>query len=453
MKKIISIFTLFIFLILIKSSYASTYSFVWENTYIKIPLGESLYDYINIPQATLYENGVKTDHEVYYLRGDMSTCEENIDTSKIGIYYLAYCAISDIEEYVIVTFEVVDNIPPIIENIAPLKISSKPDYNNFFNITDNYSEVTIKYNDDNIDYNTPGEYILIVSATDCDNNTTTESFKVIVVDNIPPSIEAIRELELEVNTAFNPLDYFKAYDSVLGDVSNTITCSGFDNATLGMKNITIFCHDSTNFYSQNFSINVVDKTSPIIKLKTDILSITIGDVLNLDKSIFLNNIDEVSDNYNVLDYTDVDIKYDSLKAVVGEYEIYYSLVDKSGNESSIKAMVNVLCDSVPEIEVKNIYINVGDSIDYYNYISAYDKYDGDITYNIEIDDSNVNTNKKGVYFVELVVKNSSNKYNYKTLVVYVNESFIASYYWVFLIPLGIIGIIVFFIIKKKKSVI
>lgn len=454
MKKLIMIGIAFLFMFLNLNINASSYSFKWENTYISIPLGSSLKDYINLPRAVLCIDGVETDHEVYYLTGDQSTCEENINTSKIGIYYLAYWAISDIEDKALVTFEVYDNRAPTIELIGDLvfSVGFRPDYSKYFVINDNYSKTNVIYNDDDVKYSIPGNYKLYVSATDEDGNSTNREYIVSIKDDSPPKIEVIKDLIIEVNSTFNHLEYFKAYDDINGDVSKDIKCSDFDINLVGTKSIVVEVSDGVNSVTNEFNIVVVDNTCPYLSLVSDRISITIGEIYDLNRDFFLNNIYELYDNYDELKPKEVIIDYTSVKPIIGEYEVIYTINDSSDNSFKKIMFIDVLCDSVPEITTSVIKVKTGSKINYNDYVSAYDKYDGDLSSEIEIDSSNVNINKKGVYFVPVKVKNANNKYNYSTIVVYVEEEFVKSYYWLFFIPVGLTGVIIFFIIKKKKSV-
>ncbi len=448
MKKVLSIIISVFIIFLAKDIFATSYNYIWENTYIDVTIGDSLYNYINLPKATLCKDGIRTNEEVYYLRGDMLTCEENINTSKLGEYLLAYCAISEIEEYIYVTFNVVDNVAPVIKQVAPLIFSQKPDYSYYFNISDNYSTYKVDYIDDGINYDKPGNYSLTVSATDEYNNNSKEMFDVIIVDCEAPTITVISKLELEVYKTLNPLDYFKAIDAGI-DVSNTIVVSEFNNTKLGNQSISVTCHDGyDNYKTDIFVLSVVDKTAPKIELDSNLIRMSIEDINNIKKETLLSHVIKIEDNYDTLRLEDIEIDYNGIRAIPGEYSVFYSITDNSLNELKLEAIISVYCDSVPELNVKNVYVNVGNKVNYYNYISSTDKYDGDITSSVIVDDSSVNLNKEGIYFAQVSVKNSNGKYNYKTITVYVKKSFISKYYWIFFIPLGIIGVVLYFIIRK-----
>lgn len=455
MRKVFILLIVIIFINLSASVFAQNYYyFVWENTYIDINVGDALEDYIHLPKATLYINDKPSDENVVYLRGDNSTDEALIDTSKVGVYYLTYTAISSIEAQTLVTFNVRDIKGPEIKNITPLifNVGQEVNYQNYFIFNDYSTNINVVYNDGLILYDKPGLYTLTVSATDEYGNNTSLDFFVTINDAGGPRIEIIKELNIGYNELFEPLNYFRAIDDTDGDVSSSLIASVLDTSVLGPKTISIKAYDySNNMTLYTCVVNVIDTLSPKINLTNKVINLGIGELLNINEAYFLSYIDNVYDDCDDLSLDDVLINLDDLEKNIGSYKVSYYLEDESGNSVKELLIVNVICDSVPIITTNDIHIKVGDSINYYHYISVYDKYDGDITLEANIDSSSVNTNKKGIYFASVVVKNSYGKYSQATITVYVKKSFIREYYWIFLIGAGVVLVIVFIVKYKKKN--
>lgn len=459
MKRSLIFIVGFMFLIFGLKSFAAgenIYSFRWDNTYIEVEVGSALADYINLPKANLYVNGVKTKDDIAYLRGDSLTDEDTINTSVIKKYVLKYTAIASngVEGYVNVIFDVSDRTAPKITNIAPinLRIGETPEYEKYFEITD-YSEISeFKVISDEVDFNKPGTYNIVVSATDSFSNQSSTTCPITISDKSGPKIAERRELKVSYADTFNYLSYFEAVDEVDGIVSNTIETSVVDTNVLGTQCITITAHDrENNLTINNFIIEVIDDEAPVIKLTNSIIDLSVGKLKNINKDYFLSYIESITDNCASLNKDDVKVDDSALKNTLGSFKVSFSLKDDYDNECTESMIVCVVCDVVPQISVSDINVKKGESLNYYHYITVIDEYDGDITLEATIDSSSVNLNKKGTYFANVVVKNSYGKYSYKTITVHVKNSFIKEYYYIFLIPIAVGGIVAFVIIKYKRG--
>ena len=250
-----------------------------------------------------------------------------------------------------------------------------------------------------------------------------------------------------------------AYDAFGVDITSKISYSEIDTSRidgtitskiLSVQAVSFSVSDSygnETTWTQTFYI--CDETAPKIELLKDRIEISIGDIDSLDKSYFKDQIYILEDNSGI---SSIDIEYSNVKKAIGEYNVVYTIYDYVGNSVTKNLVVSVVCDSTPQIVLKgDIKIKKGSSVNYYRYFTATDKYDGDITNTSTIDDSNVCYNKKGIYFAYITSKNSYGKTSYQTITVRVYEGFFESYYYLLLIPVGIIGVVVFLIIKNKKN--
>lgn len=466
MKKIMFIIILLIFSFIgINASASGDYYYVWENTNVDVLVGDAIDNYLLIPKATLYYKGAIKDSNPGMLWGEDETDPDFIDTTKLGKYKLTYRAVSDIEEAVSVIFNVVDTIKPVIKQKTSIKIpaSIKPDYNEYFSFTDNYylpKDLIVNYDDANINYKIPGSYKLYVSVEDLSGNYTSGAFDVLVSVLENPKYKVIDDsFKISYGDKFIVSKYYMAYDAFGVDITSMIEYSEIDTSRidgtitskiLSAQVVSFLVSDlygNTTAWAQTFYI--CDETSPTIELVKDRIEINIGDIDNLDKEYFTNQILELNDNSGI---SSIDIEYSNVKKAIGEYTVVYTINDYVGNSVTKNLVVSVVCDSIPQIVVKkDIKIKKGSSVNYYNYFTVSDKYDGDITNTADIDDSNVCYSKKGIYFAYITSTNSYGKTSYQTITVRVYEGFFESYYYLILIPVGIIGIVVFFIIKKKKN--
>jgi putative cell wall-binding protein/Leucine-rich repeat (LRR) protein len=91
----------------------------------------------------------------------------------------------------------------------------------------------------------------------------------------------------------------------------------------------------------------------------------------------------------------------------GEFEVTYSVADKDNNTITVTIKVTVKSNTPPEIRgTESKTIQVGDTYDPSEGVTAYDKEDGDLTDKIQIN-SDVNTNKAGEYKVTYKVADSN----------------------------------------------
>ncbi len=461
MKKIIFFIIAIMTVLITTQVYAlDYYTYEWENMYIEIEKGESIYKYIDLPKAKILKNGIELDEDVVYLKGDSFTSISTINTSQVGTYFLTYTAICiHIEEQATVTFQVVeiDREAPKIVQVADIiiGIGEKVNYNDYFIFVDNInkpSELEIKYQT-TLEASKVGKYTLLVSCIDKSNNIATYTTTIVVIDKEPPKISLLKEIILEYGEEFDILKYITAIDNLDGNISSLIEYTNIDTKKLGFQNVDFRVVDSSgNETKFSTIVKVMDTVKPTVILSNNKISISIQDVLNSNYIFWIGYISSYYDNCDTLTIYDIVIDESLVFPIIGNYYVYYTISDKSGNTTKVGLYVNVYCDSSPSITVKsNISVNKGKSINYYRYISANDKYDGDITDNIEIDDSNVNINKKGIYVVTLKVKNSSNKYTYQTITIYVKESFFNENKYIFFLIIGVTFVGIYLYLQHKKE--
>lgn len=180
-------------------------------------------------------------------------------------------------------------------------------------------------------------------------------------------------------------------------IKNVITESNVDTSKIGSYLVNYVVNDRV---IKKRHVNVVDNVRPVIELLGDkIVTLEIGQEYLEDGYIVSDNIDKDIDSKvkitNNIDYNKI-----------GKYEITYSVIDFSNNETVIKRLVNIEDKISPEIKLNrniNSYSIIGKEIDL-SY-SAIDNLDGDITSRVEVD-GNVDFNKKGLYYITYKVSDS-----------------------------------------------
>ncbi len=479
MKKLYLILNLFIFLILIQYNVtATTYHFKWDNTYIEIPVGESLSNYMYMPYATLYYNNQKSlDQDISYLRdgNDPIYILKNVNTINLGIYQVVYkcfayeSGVDSCDGYKqTITFNVVDKTKPlIILNDNNLMISTKNrtfDYTKILTITDNYSSnIDIDVNDLEVKYGTVGIYNVYVNATDESKNTANIMFKVKIVDSEAPIIKykgSTNKIHLEYGMEFIVSDYFQAYDEIDGDLTSNIIISNFNEYLLGEQTINLKVVDSNgNSESLSFGVVIEDTTKPTIILETTVIDLDYKKMYS--KDFFKEKIIEVYDNYSILNIDDVKIDISGIDNKVGIYYVYYSLMDENDLECIEVLQVNMLSFEQPKITIFEAKIEVGEIFNYLDYIIIEDDSDKDILSKLEVIKNTVNNQVPGKYYVMVSVYNSSGLFNNAVINVEVTRNSntnivsenVFDYKIIVIIILGVIVIIGgFYIIKRQKKI-
>ncbi|MBC1574017.1 DUF5011 domain-containing protein [Listeria booriae] len=95
-------------------------------------------------------------------------------------------------------------------------------------------------------------------------------------------------------------------------------------------------------------------------------------------------------------------------AVAGTYTVTYSVTDSSGmSATAIRTVTVKKAGTKPTITAPNLTLNVGDTFNSMQGVSAYDQEDGDITSKVIVTSNNVNTAVVGTYTVSYKVTDSS----------------------------------------------
>ena len=210
--------------------------------------------------------------------------------------------------------------------------------------------------------------------------------------------------------------------------------------------ISLFDEQNIIYYDGNNLVSSkVDNKIPVIEDNQEIY-VLIDDVLSvIDKIV-------IKDNFSSREKINVYLNNIELLKNVGEHEIEVTAIGEFDNLTVKKVNIIVLKkDTEAPVfnEVEEIKILKGSSnLSLSNYLSAIDKVDGNTRIYI-VDDGNLNLNITGKYIIKLMSKDQAENIAFKEIEVIVYENYNFKYFYEIIIILGIIGVVIFSIIKVK----
>ena len=419
MKKIFFLIFLFFISFISINLNASSFKFVWENTLVEVPFGDSVEKYKDIPKAYLYVDGIlKEDANITYNRdGDWLCYLRDVNTNVLKDYYVWYKAYeNDIyrpgtcSDYKCkVHFKIVDNEPPKIKVLnEELSISSTvTDFDPLTNvlISDNCTkdlDITYspKFNELGI-----GKHTIKVSAKDEKGNMSETSFKLNINDSKLPYFIKLKsdELIFDINSTPSLEGYYEAYDDVDGNITNKINYPSIKTDKEGEFEYELKVTDSSgNEQIEKIKVYIKDLTKPTIELNKE------TEILNYKTDFktfnFYKYVSNLTDNGKI----DNDkLTYETnLENKVGTYYIRYKYND-GRNYVYKDLIVKLVSYERPIIETDSIKLQVGTYVDLKDYINVIDPSDDTVSSSLIIDDSNVNYNKEGSYIAKAYAINSS----------------------------------------------
>ncbi|MEF1301596.1 DUF5011 domain-containing protein, partial [Vibrio owensii] len=266
-----------------------------------------------------------------------------------------------------------------------------------------------------VDTNQLGSYEIVYFAQDSSNNSSTVVRTVEVVDSTAPivTLQGENPIDVAFGTDFSDLGA-TAMDNVDGPVE--VTISGFvDTNQLGRYEVAYFAQDSrANSATVVRTINVVDREAPVLILQgNNPLEVALGSNFNDPGATVTDNADDMVE---IAVNGSVDVN------TVGSYEVSYSAIDASGNESSTTREVVVKDLEAPVINLNgesNIMLFVGDIYEEQG-ATALDNLDGDLT-NEVVSSGIVDHTLAGTYYVDYSVYDTAGNFGEATREVIVVE--------------------------------
>lgn len=413
---------MFFLLISLLLSPSPQVTFEFHHTVVEMPLGANPYDYVELPHAKVFVDGVEdTDARVIYERGVERTFLSVLHTKEVKSFFIKYRVHApeyDLTETITIRFNVYDDIPPTITLRQPLifEVDTQIHFLEMFQFSDNYDNVDdldIYIFDANINVNQVGTYTLTVHAKDQSNNETIQQFLVELKDFIAPSIDLLKEIQIEVNDQLNIFEFIKVNDNHDQNLLvNTIT-DDVDFDILGTYDIRICVSDqSMNTTCMDSKIDVIDTTSPEIQVVTYTPIIEVHTIF--DQHDFYQFIVDVHDNYDALTIQDIDFQTDIRFDIIGQYYITYNISDASSNNTVVRLKVEVKDTIAPIVILKEpLMIDVFSSLNPWSlYFTIQDNHDDETRLDIRFE-SDVDTSILGTYTLEVRVKDGSkNEANY-----------------------------------------
>ncbi|VEU80358.1 hypothetical protein [Haploplasma axanthum] len=398
----------------------SMYKVVWKNTVIDIPLNDNIYDYVDYPEASLYDlNDFLVSTDYYYEKGVNRTSLSVVNSKHVKsfriIYRVTYSEL-DISFDEEIIFNIIDNKPPEIikipEIVMPVKtkLLTEKEIVSGLIYKDNYyktEELTVKVlNLNHVNINKPGDYEIIYEIMDPSYNVTriTKVYKIISKEH--PEIKQEKDLVITVNTSFNHHNYFKYTDVYDTNLVIIVDDSNVNYEILGEYPLFITAINNSELSTLfKTKVTIIDDVKPILIVDTN----KVIEVNEYERKDLKNFVTYVSDNYDLLTKDDIQVFEDVDLSKIGKYEVIYKIVDKSNNEISKKMILEVKDLKKPTIKLKkNLEIDVFDSnIFWNNYFEITDNYDEYDDLTIKFDISNINFKKIGIYTLGLTVTDSS----------------------------------------------
>jgi hypothetical protein len=256
-----------------------------------------------------------------------------------------------------------------------------------------------------------GSYTVTYDVDDSSGNSAVQVIRTVdVVDTTPPVIilTGAGPQTVEAGTPYVELGA-TATDNLDGDLTGSVVvdASAVDTATLGSYSVTYDVTDSSGIPAVQVirTVDVVDTTPPVITLiGANPQTVSWGWAYVELGATAADNYDGDVSGSIVIDASAVDT------SSPGVYPVTYDVTDSSGNAAQELRLVRVLGDTQPpvitllgdnpqSIPAGTPYVELG--------ATATDNYDGDVTGDIVVDASGVDTSVAGSYSVSYTVEDSS----------------------------------------------
>ncbi|MBC1500953.1 DUF5011 domain-containing protein [Listeria weihenstephanensis] len=331
----------------------------------------------------------------------------DVNTEKAGVYHVTYSVADSDGNTTTKTIKVTNltnDAPVIATSDVYLKAGdtfNPPDGITASDLEDGDLTASIKVVSNNVNMKSEGQYTVVYSVTDSDDNTTTVTRHIFVRTNDKPEIHVANQT-FKAGFAFDPMAIVSASDLEDGDVTKDIkiTSNDVNPDVAGTYAITYSVTDSDdNTTTKTITVTVLTNEKPVITASDR----TVKAHLDFDPMTGVSASDledgNMSDNIKII-ANDVSID------VPGEYSITYSILDSDGNTTEKTITITVLSNDTPVITGQDSSFKAGRTFDPMTGITANDTEDGDITANIEIVSNDVNPDIAGVYYITYSITDS-----------------------------------------------
>ncbi|MGX9755891.1 immunoglobulin-like domain-containing protein [Clostridioides difficile] len=226
-----------------------------------------------------------------------------------------------------------------------------------------------------VDVNVIGEYTLKYSAPDRSGNITTATRVITVIDTGAPVISGADDKTINLLEELDLKAGVTAMDDIDGDLTELIVIEGsVDNTIPGDNKIVYTVEDkSKNKSTVNRIITVVDNVAPILSGVED-CTVEYGSAFDSKAGVKANdNIDGDLTSKIVIEGV-------VNTSVLGEQILTYRVSDVANNEASVVRKVTVVDTTKPVFSgVDNLTIDLNDTFNALEGVTAVDEVDGDLT--------------------------------------------------------------------------
>ncbi len=261
-----------------------------------------------------------------------------------------------------------------------------------------------------VNTNTVGSYTVTYSVSDAAGNEAVPVIRTVnVVDTTAPVITLTGPNPQSVMVGDTYTEFgATAVDNVDGDISrNIIIDSSVNTDVLGSYTVTYSVSDAARNAAVPLTrtVNVVDATTPVITLIGDNPQIIeVGTAYTELGATAVDDVDGDISSRIIIDASSVNTN------TTGSYEVSYNVFDTAGNPAiqivrtiivvdTTAPVITLIGDNPQSIVIGGTYTELG--------ATAVDNVDGDISFNITIDASLVNTHTVGSYGVSYKVSDAA----------------------------------------------
>ncbi|MCC0679985.1 DUF5011 domain-containing protein [Clostridioides sp. ES-S-0005-03] len=226
-----------------------------------------------------------------------------------------------------------------------------------------------------VDVNAIGEYTLKYSAPDRSGNITTATRIITVIDTGAPVISGADDKTINLLEELDLKAGVTAMDDIDGDLTDSIVIEGsVDNTIPGDNKIVYTVEDkSKNKSTVNRVITVVDNVAPILSGVED-CTVEYGSSFDSKAGVTAN------DNIDGDLTSKIVIEGIVNTSVLGEQTLTYRVSDVANNEASVVRKVTVVDTVKPVFSgVDNLTLNLNDTFNALEGVTAVDGVDGDLT--------------------------------------------------------------------------
>jgi hypothetical protein len=340
----------------------------------------------------------------------------DIESDTLGTYAVYYMVSdrSGNKTSIKLNVSVQDLEPPVIWSSAPLMFdvfSIEPHLLSWISVSDNHahpSSIIIKMTG-TFKMNVVGSYPVTFTATDPSGNTATLRTYVEIKDRIPPVILQSSDIIITefarkiLNHFFTFTDQYTPY----AGLSIWIEDEQVDYETIGVYSIRACAKDTSgNVSCLDTDLIIADILEPELVLKAQMIYAEVNQA-PLDLREWIQS---VSDQYDVLDPSMVEISSLINYQKPGRYPVIFSIKDSSYNHQ-VQTLVVIVDDNTPPIiKATPITIIQYDAFDLFQGVEAYDDF-GVVT--IIASPETIDTSKAGTYVIVYTAIDSRG--NYTTL--------------------------------------